>query len=189
MSTLFKATVFLYEAQAQGGWSEGYWIVAAGYPEAAATCDSINTLRMGLTIAEIHSFRIRVSDPTIRGDAYLFTPTAENGTYPSDPGIAPIGAALLLRQSAASLYFANRFLRALPQSCVSNGIYAPFPGFVTALTAYMNALQGQTYIRAKPKPGGGPLQPFPVDDVLQEGLRIRKVGRPFGLPRGRVLIH
>jgi hypothetical protein len=134
----------------------------------------------------------RLSNVDVKGDSIplpsILIPDA--GTFGALPGDATYDQPLALRIAvkAGTLKRGMRWLRALPKSQISAaGDYSPTAPFTAALNTYLSDLENLCSIATKIK--GAIAPPFytftVITSAIQAGAEPRKIGRPFGQPRGR----
>jgi hypothetical protein len=181
-------------ASQAAGWSEVYPLNAASYSVAAANLGAIATARLGMLYSDVSLVGGLLSDTALKGDSF---PTGigfpQAGTYTSmSTGTGLITLALRCEAYASFLKRGARFLRGLPNGLVgAGGVYTPITLWSTAFAAYATLVTN--YVSIATKIRGAVSPPFYTFEsitsfVLISQLESRKVGRPFGLHRGRVLI-
>jgi hypothetical protein len=182
-----------YECQGTG-WSEIYWSDKAGYAPVLTDLDLTNTSRMAMFLADVSCVGLRVSDNSINGDAMVSAPTTPLGTYvPADPGnITDYPAnGCLARIEAGALYRGMRILRGIPADLTAGGHFSVPLAWQTAFTAWgtnVKTLFG-LYVKEKGVPDPRPKIFQTITAVINLAKqRTHRVGRPFGLLRGRRLL-
>lgn len=177
------------------GWSEVYPMNVADYPTAVTNMTTTLTKRLALLVSDLAVVGMRISDSDVKGDSY---PTGltfpQVGTFAVAPADATYNADLAIRAEfvGALTQRSQRWIRGLPKSQVSNvGAYAPTGPFTTALTSYLAQVLS-TCAAAHRIPGAvtAPFYTFTNYSgyTLVGNLLSRKLGRPFGLSRGRRLV-
>lgn len=175
------------------GFSENYWCNQATYEAALAKAEELGGLldvRATLFTASHYIAYVRVSDTTKRRDTLVrgYTATERQGTYvPAAGDTSPDSDALLIRWQGFVTgvpYFALRPLHLIPEECVTDGVYAPTVAFSTALVNLQTVLLAAPDYVMVAKVAGVPTS-FEISSQTAIRMSRRKVGRPFGLSRGR----
>lgn len=181
----------LFGRSGDDGWSEVYPITAADYTSAALVLTAVRTARVDMMCPDASLIGDRLSDTDIKGDSFdTGTSYPIPGTFTATPAPTTFNPALAVRVkvSAGTLRRGSRWVRAIPNNCVSStGVYVPTSAFATIMDAYLNELKSGTCIATRNKGAISP--PFftfsPVTATSVQGLEKRNIGRPFALPRGR----
>jgi hypothetical protein len=175
------------------GFSETYPIQASD----PATCQTILAPIFAARVATLtpdnYLAGSRISDTDVKGD---FWPTQlakdTPGTFGSSDHTFQIPeAALAWKGQAPPFKQGTRWLHAIPNSQMVNGVYTPLTAWTTAVTAFLNLLiAGQVCIATRLKTAVVPPFYFYLPIINGTPLRLakRNVGRPFGLPVGRRLV-
>jgi len=167
------------------GWTEVYPLLAGGYAEASVSLGSILAARQDLLTSEVVNVFNRVSDITVRGDSKIVAGQGAGDYVPVSGDLSPDPVVLKLRQEAGPPLRSIRYLHGVPEEVIENGIYAPTLVFENAMTAYIAAVLAGAGILKK---DAGPPVTYSVVEIAEAavvGVWARKVGRPFGLHRGR----
>jgi hypothetical protein len=185
--TNLLGTLFFLQSDQNVGWSESYYLIGSDYTAAGADLFVLLNTRLALLRPTVLCTRARVSDTLIRGDAYLEIGLPSAGTWnPTGSADSEPWTCLFLRRSSGVLYFSNLFLHGVPEDQIVNGNYSPTGPYITVVNQFVAALKNLTelWVRNKQPPPVGKIR-VPVTRVVVEGLTPKKVGRPFGLRRGR----
>jgi hypothetical protein len=150
----------------------------------------INNFRSGMCPANIHFDFVRVSDMFIRGDSAIAIPLAPTGTYTVPVGKVnlPPDAALVLRCEATPLRRSFRYLHGLTSNDTVGNVWSPTAGMIAALTSYLTFINTNTVQRHIVSRSPLNVVDTAWTNFIEQQVNSRKVGRPFGLPRGRRLI-
>ena len=188
MSVTAKATVFL-EDSSGAGWSESFYSVDADLDTIRTNLESLVPLLMAMRPPSVSATWARVSDVTVKGDALiagLTYPVA--GTYVMGSDVTQVepGAGLLVQLFSSAVAKGRWFLRGLPSEVMDGRDYTPGAAFSTAFDAVSGFLVGGTWVIRTKNPSPPPDFNYPVimNMAVIRGT-TRRVGRPFGLPRGR----
>jgi hypothetical protein len=187
----FKGTLFFVGESA--GWTESYYVKGSMASEASASLLAILTPRLDILQAACGVVNATVSDTTIRGDSTPCISVYQPGTYVDAGGYLELNCALLIKWQAGSFNRCKTFLHGLGTKNFAFDQYAPFTGFAALLNAYMDAVALNAVVRQLKFPHATP--PVPTDyefatiltGAPNTKIARRKIGRPFGLPRGRRL--
>lgn len=186
----WKASFFINHSGTNTGWSETHYINAASIGAAQIALSTVMTARMSILNNKYSLVYARLSDMSIFGDGYVtttvlplpgtFVPTAPDGGQP--------GSAITLRYTDGAGHHVNRFLHGIPEESLTDGIVALTTPYGTALSAYFTLLISNTMFRRKKA-----IAPF-TEFVAISGINtryatVKKVGRPFGLLRGRAALR
>lgn len=178
----------VFYQQGRGGWSEVYPINAASYSAAFTLLDQANTLRLGLACADVFVAGNRISDTDVLRDSFVGTLTTNQGQFSLAPNTSgPADETYRTLVQAGQLKRGTRHLHALPAGLFVNGTFTPSPSWTTQYNGWAANLV--TNISLATKIRGAMAPPFytfsPITATANRGNGDRKVGRPFGLPRGR----
>jgi hypothetical protein len=175
------------------GWSEVYPINAPSYAAAATIMQALAGFRMACACTDVTLMGTLLSDTAVKGDSYpmgVSLPQPGTGFSPTSTG--QISLALRLQITGGVLKRSARFVRALPTFLIgAGGSYTPVSAFTTALNTFLAYLIANVSIATKIHGAVSP--PFYsftaiTGATLVAALEARKIGRPFGLHRGRLLI-
>lgn len=186
----FKLTWFITHTNTNTGWSETYYVNAATDVLANATGVLLAPLRMALLTNKYRMVYGRVSRLDVKGDGYplaitfpavgTFAPAAPDGNHP--------GNGVVYRWSDGAGLRAMRFLHGVPEECITDGDFAPTAPYITALSAWHGSLITNTLMRKKI--AVAPFASFvPVNAINHRYASVKKVGKPFGLRRGRAALR
>lgn len=168
------------------GWSETYYTNDADHEAAIAEIQALLLLRIDILSPLCYSDYLRISKTDVPGDS-LVRETNIQGTAPGDPVLEP-SACLLLRLEAGPTARGRKYLHGVTEEMfLSDGNYNIGWAGEVALAAFLEKLA----------PAVDPLYGIPVGTdpgpaeysfitaALPQRLTSHKVGRPFGLRRGR----
>jgi hypothetical protein len=178
---------FSYKSQ---GWSEVYPLTAVVSSIAVTALKNLAIDRLNMLPPAVTHLGGRVSDVYVRGDAYL-VPSQGFGGYTGigTPSVLPINTALQLRlQGQTAAIRSTRYLHGWWTSDVQNGLYNPEALMVTLMSNYTFDLQTLTGILTNPIVGGvrtPTISGLTQTPVIMPFVWTRKIGRPFGVHRGR----
>jgi hypothetical protein len=186
----WKLTAFFNDSSTNTGWSETYYINTASIVTAQTLTTSLLNARLGILTSNFKLVYGRLSRLDVKGDGIpitlavpspgTFTPAGGESNHP--------GVVLLFRESTTSGKGNTRTLRGIPEECVNAGNYAPTIAWGVLLATYFTALVADTQMRRKI--AVAPFAQFiTIDNVAAQRIRVKKIGRPFGLSRGRAAIH
>jgi len=195
---------FFEDSENETGWSEFYWVQpapAGGYASALSRLKTITTNRLTLCQSYIRCTGMRVSDANVKGDTIVefLPPTANFGTYKgavTDP--LPSDDAVFCRLQgdlATPIAKSIRPIHAIPRFLKLTGsqrTFNPDAEWTTNFAGYKGALiEFAKLIRRVPPVPPATDPTFSVagisDVIYSLQIRNRKIGRPFGLFRGRVV--
>jgi hypothetical protein len=200
--------LFFRDSEDDEGWSEGYWINKATYDEALADIIKVGTQRLAMLTPENVLDYIRVSSADIRGDTEIVYPDPgkNKGTF-KGPGNNPLRSD---PSEVCAIVRLNGLItlpgpppREIPVHAIRpwHGVYWDAKVVNTdnqidftfswgqAVLAAINRIiaLGSLYEVSKP-PTLMTFVPWVVTSIeVKSRLSSRKVGRPFGLSRGRLV--
>jgi len=185
---IWQGVIFQHVGSA--GWSEVFYISAADAISAMSVLQGLNTAMLKTQCDAVFTDSLRVSDVNVKGDGFIATPTNPQGSLALGVGtLADINlAARYLLITADNLHRVNHYVHGLRQADVSGGpdgrteLGAAYVTLADVI-AFETALRTQTVNWQKRS-----LPPVTAgfgSCALQRQMSIRRVGRPFGLPRGR----
>jgi len=192
-----------FRAATHWGWTATYYLQQADYAAAFAALDSINTAELALYPSNVGTSQMTVSDVGVKGDVShgtvpistpwgTYVPTSGPGdNMPMDPNLG-----LSVTLFAGVNYRSNRWMRGLLDALVvtqERSYFTPDVAWITAYSAYSKALQvDAVHLLRGVDPNGNPTyNGIPISTLtpykagISYPMSIRKVGRPFDLPRGR----
>lgn len=185
----FMGTAFFHKGIA--GWSEVYWLIQPNYAAALSALQTVVTARLGLSGPDVFADAIRVSDPFVFRDVALTvysTPQPGTWVFATGEQTIPIEESLRLRQFAGVKPFSLRWVHGIPSGQVAGNNFVPTVPYAGSLAAYVGSLESNTVlIIRKGVVPPGPYPAMPISAITPENIRSRRVGRPFGLFRGRRL--
>jgi hypothetical protein len=182
----FKCNIFFRSTTADAGWSERYWIAKPTYDDAMVEAQTMAQQRRDMMCINYAVVYIRISNDNIKGDAVVFEIPVGNqkGTIDKLP-MTPTDAALV-RLLLQDQHHAMRFFHGLAIDQMDNAfnILPLVNNWAAALLTFMTELQNNCVEWSKD---------FNAMTYRNRGIlgytfgRVRehKVGRPFGLYRGR----
>lgn len=182
----WKATWFINHPGTNSGWSETWYINIASLSGAHTSLSLIMDSRMSLLTNKYSMVYARLSSLNVKGDGY---PTTHSlpivGTFvPATPDGGKPGDAIILRASDGAGKRNMRVLRGIPEESILDGVVNTVAPFAALLISYFVILQGNAAFRRKTA-----IAPFvefvPIAGISTGRAISKKVGRPFGLPRGR----
>jgi hypothetical protein len=172
------------------GWSEVYNLVTTTYPQSLLDMQIIVTARLSMVPNNVHCSYIRVSDLLIRGDSTIKFPSPAIGSYilTGTNVMLPPDSALVVRMEASPLNRSFRYLHGLSSQDVNDTLWTPSAAMITAYGNWVGAASVLSLHRHKNV--GPPISyaDTPWTTFIALTVNSRKVGRPFGVPRGRRLI-
>ncbi len=185
---IWQGVIFQHVGTA--GWSEVFYISAADSPSAIATLQTINTALLKTQCDAVFTDQLRVSDVEVKGDGFLANPTNSQGSLAIGAGtLADINLAARYRLiTLDGKHRVNHFVHGLRAQDVTGG-----PDGMTENTAAYAALADVIAFQTVLKNNTVNWQKRTIPPVtagfnsceLLRPMSIRRVGRPFGLPRGR----
>jgi len=186
--TRFKASLFLQD-ESGTGWSENFYIATTDIDAATSTFETLIPMLMDLRPATVSGIWGRVSDIDVRGDsqqaASISFPTV--GTY-SPPGgetQAEPSNALLISLIGSPTQKNHWFLRGISSNLIEGRAKVVESTWDANFATVVTALKADWSVYAKnPSPPPTKLLQA-ITDVSLVRATTRRVGRPFGSPRGR----
>jgi hypothetical protein len=131
----------------------------------------------------------RLSDMSIKGDGYpvvgtfprpgVYVPTIGDGGQP--------GCCLLVRYTDGQGHRNMRFLHGIPEEEILDGQLNATTAYSGFIGAYYLELQTKTLFRRKKTTPPG-VEFVAINGIFNRYATVKKVGRPFGLLRGRRVI-
>ena len=189
--------MFFNDTEDADGWSEGYYIsgVDDGYASALDALNDLMAARLGLITEEIECVGLRISDATVKNDTVvdLFSDVERQfGSF----GVAgdrslPSDDCIFYRQESAFIAgvpaHVTRPLHGLPRKLEDDDRDRLFlwddPDWQTAWTDFVAKMTDLTWVVKKD--GESVIARRTLSLQAHRQIRDRKVGRPFGLFRGR----
>lgn len=169
------------------GWSEKYYVNDPTAAGALTKLASIGELRREMLPTTVEVKYARISDMTKRGDAYIFTGFSNGGAGEIDETKSPCCVCLKLRYETDNGHHAIHFIHGIPRNAWTSTLaVAPATLFKTALDAYTLEVKSVCQMVITPF-GGGPFEADAIDNIREDYFSCRKVGRPFGVCRGRIV--
>jgi hypothetical protein len=192
MSSPFQLRGTLWFTAGNSGWTESYYLNGPDYSTGLTQLSAIASARLALLQLSCSIVHAIVSNIYVRGDAFFVGSAVGPGTFPTETEYMPPDYALQVTWQGGA-YARNRtFLRGFPLNQQTDGAYTPTSGFTTAFGTYENAVISNCYLRQYvPNPTPPPAMVYQFNAVLVGTIKVllarRKTGRPFGLPRGRLV--
>ncbi len=192
MSSPFQGRGTLFFSGGSSGWTESYYLIGPDYSTCLTQLAAIAAARkaiLQLDCSIVHAF---VSNIYVRGDSFPTNSANGVGTWPTSPAFMPLDYAIQMTWTGG-VYSRNKtFLRGFPIEMQTDGAYLPTSPYATAVSNYELEIVTNCYIRQLvPNPTPPPAMIYQFVAVLggspRFGLARRKTGRPFGLPRGRLI--
>lgn len=186
----WKATFFITHGGTNTGWSETHYINAASIGAAQVALGSVMTSRMSILNNKYSLVYARLSDMSIKGDGYVTTSIMPMvGTHvPVTPDGGQPGSCIVIRYTDGAGHRVMRHLHGIPEENILDGIVILTTPFATALSAHFSTLISNTFFRRKKA-----IAPFvefvPISGISTRYATVKKVGRPFGLLRGRAALR
>lgn len=186
----WKATLFINHSVSNTGWSETYYINTASLSGAQTSLTLLLTSRMTLLSNKYSMTYARLSAMNVKGDGYV-----TNATLPLVGGFVPViadggqpGSCILIRLTDGAGKHINRLLHGIPEEDIADGTIALTAPYATVLNAFFVVVQGNCAFRRKI--AAAPFAEFvPIANIATRYATVKKVGRPFGLLRGRAAIR
>jgi hypothetical protein len=181
----------IYYELAGQGWSENYPLLATTSTLAIASVVALGLARKHMLCSDVAILGGKVSDPEVVGDTYLVGSISGTGDYGLGPPILTSltpNVCLQLKCNAGPLKRSTRPMHGLPTDVIAGPYYAPTGDFTTALDDLITLLTTEVAISTKT---GGPPPTYTftaIDAVVIGPVWTHKVGRPFGLHRGRARV-
>jgi hypothetical protein len=179
------------------GASELYPLVATSYAQGLTDLATLATSRKSLLAPDCTLAGALLSDGDVRGDSYplgaqITIPSP--GTYTTTPPASTYAApnvALRNLVSSGPLKRGTRWMHFIPFDQFSgSGGYTPITPWATNLGQFYTFLSTLTAIATRAPGSEPPAWTFSaVNAVMSNSVATRRLGRPFGLPRGRRLIR
>jgi hypothetical protein len=184
--------MFFDKSDMETGWSETYYSTMPDIASAGTAFDTLCQARMGVALDSVAMMGRRICNMDSQRDGYMGGPVP-NFAVGQLPGSTfhstGLGDALLMRMDTpAYIAFNHKFLHFPPQEVFVGRQYnqtnAP-PPWIPNWTAWVSAVtSGQWSVIRQTGHGQTPiLQPCANASALR--LVTRRLGRPFGLLRGR----
>lgn len=180
-----------FQVAGDAGWTNVFYLNQANAAAAMTTMQLLNTQMLGIQAASVSTLNLRVSDVTIRGDgldAAANTPAGALAIVPPD-SLAPLNLAQrLLCITADNQHRVNHYIHGMRQSDITTGpdgrtITTNTYRGLLAMTTFSQSLIANTvnWQKRSQPPVTAPISVVDVETLMS----TRRVGRPFGLPRGR----
>jgi hypothetical protein len=191
--------LFVEDTLDEEGWTEVYWPNTSSYSGALSLMQGLRQLRAYMLTGENYVVGIRVSSTLLRGDT-LVDSTQAQGQYPptgfTTSRSLPSVNAWRLRQELGTAPGQNhsyRMMHGVPRNLVNSNfdtVFVPDSTFTAAFSNFTTVLQSNFVVPIK-TPGSSP-PAWTAKSILSAAIvgdiRSRRVGRPFGLLRGRRVI-
>jgi hypothetical protein len=194
-TTMARMQGIIFFAQGQQGWSEVYPLAATTYATAETAINDLVNARLDMLPVADSILGWRISDIDVKGDSKVELIEQQGsydaaGTPPAEPDVAT--TVIKIRADTADhLHRGVRYLHGIPDRVVLGGVYNPDAAFSTAMTAYLALLVTSVDIKSRQivAPGPPPVIVYTfhaIGECVVDGVWSRKVGRPFGLHRGKL---
>lgn len=186
----FQLILFFTGPGASYGWSEVYYLQQASIDTAATVALDVLAARLACLSVDCQFAFGKVSDVSVLRDSQAieiaFSP---DGTYGTTDSTMPPDTAALVTLFASSTVKNHKFWHGLQDTDFVNGQWTPTSAFLTAFAAWNTSTSGVLFCRHRltPPPAATYEYVLNISSVLSFQTRNRKVGRPFGSPRGRRL--
>lgn len=187
MSIFAKLSMFL-EDDSGAGWSDNFYVQAADLTGARTVLDSVIPDFMAMRPDTVRMTWARASDVAVRGDSLLSTvPFPVVGTYTLPAGAQQMepGTAMLIQLFASATAKGHWFFRGGPNSILSGRDYVTGTTWDGTFTTILADIEANFLVRRKNATPPPTFNYLPITGVTVQRGTTRKVGRPFGLPRGR----
>lgn len=179
----FALTLFLNDTGVVSGSSETYYFDAADHAAALVEAAALANLRAVILRDDWLVTHIRVSKTDISGYS-LVSETNYVGQLASDALMEPT-AALMLRIEAGPTHRGRKFLHGVVSDLfLPNGDYDGANAAQPDVTIFCNRIKGSGYALATGVDPGPP-DYIQVTSAEPQRLVSHRLGRPFGLRRGR----
>jgi hypothetical protein len=182
----WNGTIFYGDKLSSAGWSETYYVEAPDQTAALTFLQAIKDARRDLMSSQYQAVYMRISNPNIRGDAYIFDvpPAQAPGTIDKN-GLPPEMAAEV-RSETVDGQHTIRYLHglAIDQATTGHEIDPAVNGWAANFVAYENVVVAHTALWTKDLVTHAFVLKA-IADLRFKKVRSRHVGRPFGLYRGR----
>lgn len=186
--------MFIEDAADSEGWSEGYYFPSADYNQGINTLRQLRDLRAALLTQEMIVRYLRVSRLALRGDT-LIDDTQTQGTYlvtsgPQRSVASNVCWVMRIDCQSPSVRHAQRQMHGVPRDCLVNLLdrgFNPPTQWTTPYVAFAAFYKAQCVEVFKVDNASPPnYDTFtPLTVGFRSLLQDRKIGRPFGLQRGR----
>lgn len=185
---IWQGVIFQHVGSA--GWSEVFYLSAADVLSAMSLLQQLNTALLKTQCDAVFTDGLRVSDVQVKGDGFVAAPINNSGSLAIGAGsLADVNLAARYRlDTADNLHRVNHYVHGLRQVDVSGGpdgrtettaVYATLADVIAFQTVLKNNTVNWQKRSIPPVTAG-----FSNCELIRP-LSIRRVGRPFGLPRGR----
>lgn len=172
------------------GWSENYGFSTPTAAAAAGNLGVIYLERLGMMVSDCSIIGGRVSDVDIKGDSY---PVGLTFPAPGSFAVVPADKTAQSENCVRVLFNAgptkrgNRYVHGIPASQYTATFFTPTTPWLALLNAYITQLE--SICGTLTKIHGAVTPPFydwtQYTGATDFGGDFKKVGRPFGQPRGR----
>lgn len=179
---VFRGTFFFQSSTRPFGWTETYALTVADYDAAEIELALLADLRVAILTTDCVIRAVRMSNTSVAGDARFIGIGGDVGTLAGD--FVDPTTALLTRYEATPVYRGRTFLHGVVQDVFTaalgydhgNPAAADFTAFGVKLAS--TPFQIRTV-------AGVLITWRNIDNVQFVGYSSHRVGRPFGLQRGR----
>lgn len=185
----FQGTLFFHAPDGKSGWSEVYWFYGiTNYEDLLVALQDVATARLALLTSAHTLVYKRISDMGIRGDAYI-DGVNEPGTFgDTETESLPASSCVLMREFNSSYRSSYKYLHGVPEGIQNNGLIvesATTTSYLAALSSFFDVVIENTWMMLKNDAGTMYNQNEIIEIAYSSVIRNHKVGRPFGLSRGR----
>lgn len=189
-SGIFLGQFFYRSVPFNAGWSEKWWVAASTAEAAKDKLVLIRDARLGILSTETDMEYTRISKPDVRGDAFVNMVTPLTGNYPDaipDDDSAPVhpSTALITRFETSEGKHSTHYIRGLTDDLFTLDGFTPPAGWNTLWDAFVDAVTLNAVMLVRSDGDPNVLEQKSIARVVQVRTTSRKVGRPFGLSRGR----
>lgn len=186
----WKGTLFINHGTSNTGWSETYYINTASLTTAQTNFGLILAGRMTLLTNKYSLVYARLSDMSFKGDGYVTT-----STLPIVGGFVPLvadggqpGSCIVTRWNDGAGRRNIHVLHGIPEEDITDGTIALTTPYGALLSAFYTQLITNAAFRRKK--AVAPFVEFvPIASIATRYATVKKVGRPFGLLRGRAALR
>jgi hypothetical protein len=189
----YKGTIFFQANSGLSGWTEILYPAATSPGAAGAAMLAVVALRKAILHVDCAITNVTISDVAISGDSIILLGDPVQGTATGVEGYLPLDSALLIRWTVDVFTRNKTYVRGIPAHTVVDGLCI-FPVlFLGSLDAWLEGVQancvfkGINTINDTPPPARIVGYKPASNGVAVAKIARRKVGRPFGLSRGRRL--
>jgi hypothetical protein len=182
----WKGTVYFNDSDGAVGWTESFYPVGSTQADAAANLLTVMEARVAFLPPQYRIVYARVDVPGAPRDS--LPPAVEYplvGTYAPTGSVLPIPTvnAVLVTLVGNPQIKNRKFIHGLLQADVDEDTFDPTTTWMTAYTDWLTAVIANCYVYSKAIGGGSSV--VIAGAILDDVMTSHRVGRPFGLRRGR----